>query len=90
MIQLSTLVRSNVESRFTSSLKDLQLMMVILMGVLIPLNTGVMLMILRRFLSLLNGIIKSAEEVFMHFPVSVLIENTYLTSYFNSKAKHGK
>ncbi len=79
-----------MESRFSSSLSDMQILMVILMGVLIPLNTVVMLVISRRFLSLLNGIIKSAEEVFMHFPVSVLVENTYLTSYFNSKAKHGK
>jgi hypothetical protein len=79
-----------VEGRFSNSLRDMQILMVILMGVLIPLNTVVMLVISRKFLSLLNGIIKSAEEVFMHFPVSVLVENTYLTSYFNSKAKHGK
>jgi hypothetical protein len=60
------------------------------MGLFIPLNIVGMLVISRRFLNLLNRIIKSAEEVFMHFPVSVLVENTYLTSYFNSKAKHGK
>lgn len=64
--------------------------MIILIGTLIPLNTAVMLLISRKFLNLLNGMIKSAEEVFMHFPETVLIENTYLTSYFNSKAKQGK
>lgn len=68
----------------------LEVVMVVLMAVLIPLNFALMLVISRRFLNLLNGIIRSAEEVFMHFPVSVLVENTYLTSYFNSKAKHGK
>jgi len=90
VLQLATLVRHNVESSFNSSLKDAKLLMIILISILIPLNTAVMLLISCRFLNLLNRIIKSAEEVFMNFPVSVLIENTYLTSYFNSKAKHGK
>lgn len=79
-----------MEAEFADSLNKLKLLILILMGVLLPLDIAVMLVISKRFLNLLNGIIKSAEEVFMHFPVSVLIENTYLTSYFNSKAKHGK
>lgn len=79
-----------MEKQFGSELSNLQVLFKILIGVFVPVNLMVMLVISRRFLNLLNGIIKSAEEIFMHFPVSVLVENTYLTSYFNSKAKHGK
>jgi hypothetical protein len=68
----------------------LQMLIIILIGILIPFNIVTMLVISRRFLNMLNGIIKSAEEIFMHFPVTVLVENTYLTSYFNSKTKNGK
>lgn len=90
VLLLSGVIREFVERQFGSELSDLQLLFKILIGVFLPVNLVVMLVISRRFLSLLNGIIKSAEEIFMHFPVSVLVENTYLTSYFNSKAKHGK
>lgn len=90
VLLLSSVIREFVERQFGSELSDLQVLFKILIGVFVPVNLLVMLVISRRFLNLLNGIIKSAEEIFMHFPVSVLVENTYLTSYFNSKAKHGK
>lgn len=90
VLLLSGVIRELVERQFGSELGDLQVLFKVLIGVFLPVNLLVMLVISRRFLNLLNGIIKSAEEIFMHFPVSVLVENTYLTSYFNSKAKHGK
>ena len=31
-----------------------------------------------------------SENIFRHFNVSVLVENTYVTSYFNSKIKQNK
>lgn len=34
--------------------------------------------------------VRSAEELYMNFPVQVLVENTYLTSYFTAKIKSGK
>ena len=63
---------------------------IILATVLIPLNALALFLIQRFFLNFLNQIIKNAEAIFMHFPVNILIENTYLTSYFNSKLKQGK
>lgn len=38
----------------------------------------------------MSGILKDAESIHMHFPVQILAENTYLTSYFNDKIKNNK
>lgn len=38
----------------------------------------------------LSKILKNAETIHMHFPVQILAENTYLTSYFNDKIKNSK
>lgn len=52
---------------------SLQLKLIILAAILIPVNVFGVLIIARRFLGLLNSIIKAAEEIFMHFPVTVLV-----------------
>ena len=57
---------------------------------LIPLNLIVLILILRKYLLRVSRLVSEAEELFLEFPVHVLVENTYLTSYFNSKAKNGK
>lgn len=38
----------------------------------------------------MSGILKDAESIHMHFPVQILAQNTYLTSYFNDKIKNNK
>jgi|LakMenEpi03Aug12_release.lakeMendotaPanAssembly.Ray.scaffolds.fasta_scaffold625569_1 hypothetical protein len=43
-----------------------------------------------RLIKLLSRIIKDAESIHMHFPLQILAENTYLTSYFNDKIKNNK
>jgi hypothetical protein len=90
VLSISEVIRNQVSGEFGQYLGKLQLQLTILAAILIPLNFLVIVLISRRFLGLLNGIIKASESIFMHFPVSVLVENTYLTSYFNSKTKHGK
>lgn len=57
----------------------------ILAAILIPLAIAIIFFIEVKFFNLLKTIRKSADEIFMHFHVSVLIENTYLASHFNSK-----
>lgn len=32
-------------------------------------------------------IIKGAEKIYLNFNINILTENTYLTSYFNSKVR---
>ena len=59
-------------------------------GILIPVYILLGIIIEYKLIDLLSGILKNAESVYMHFPVSVLIENTYLTSYFNEKIKQSK
>jgi hypothetical protein len=63
---------------------------VILSALLLPINLAGLILILRKYLLEVNQMVRSAEELFMQFPVQVLVENTYLTSYFNAKTKAGK
>lgn len=90
VLSISDVIRNQVSSEFGQYLSSMKLQLTIFAAILIPLNFLAIIVISRKFLGLLNGIIKASESIFMHFPVSVLIENTYLTSYFNSKTKHGK
>ena len=61
-----------------------------LSAILIPVNLVGLIIIFRKYLLKVNEMVRSAEELFMQFPVQVLVENTYLTSYFNAKVKAGK
>jgi hypothetical protein len=63
---------------------------VLLSATLIPINLLGLVLILRKYLTEVNQMVRSAEELFMQFPVPVLVENTYLTSYFNAKVKADK
>lgn len=65
-------------------------MVVLLSATLIPINLVGLIIILRKYLLKVNYMVRSAEELYMEFPVQVLVENTYLTSYFNAKIKAGK
>jgi hypothetical protein len=90
VLQLVQTVQGQVGSAFASYTGWEWEMGVWLIVVLIPVNVLALGLILRRYLNVVNKMVHTAEELFMHFPVSVLIENTYLTSYFNAKSKNGK
>lgn len=57
---------------------------------MIPLNILIVFYAERKFFLYLSNILTSSEDIYNHFPVNVLSENTYLISYFNSKVKNNK
>ncbi len=75
---------------FTEDEKDLRVMLLICALVLIPINIVLIVYAETRFLRFLNEMLMESEDIFRHFSVAVLVENTYLTSYFNSKIKQNK
>lgn len=89
-MSLSVVLNWQVGASYTSHSQKVQSILLILSIILIPINILVLVILELQFLKLLNHILKSAEHIFMHFHVTVLIENTYLTSYFNSKIKQNK
>jgi len=64
--------------------------LIILAAIFIPLYTIGIIYMEMRLIKLLSRIIKDAESIHMHFPLQILAENTYLTSYFNDKIKNNK
>lgn len=59
-------------------------------GIFLPFYMIVLVIIAYKLIYKLNSIVNNAEHIHMHFPVPVLSENTYLTSYFNEKIKSNK
>ncbi len=65
----------------------------ILVGVgvaLVVLNTFMIALLEWKYICMINSMLKRAELIYSIFPINVLLENTYLTSYFNSKTKNAK
>ena len=89
-LTLSLLEESQVDAIFEEQNKMYWTIIVILSAVLIPVNLIGLVYIVRKYLMGVNRMVRKAEELFMQFPVQVLVENTYLTSYFNAKIKAGK
>lgn len=76
--------------KIEESLGSTERRLIILSGVLIPLYIACMVYVEYWLILKMARILKSAESVHMHFPVQILAENTYLTSYFNDKIKNNK
>ena len=79
-----------IDHEFEQNMSKTQLLLVAMTAVLLPINVMCLLLVTWWYFKLLNRTVKNAEEIFMHFPVNVLLENTYHTNYFNSKTKHSK
>lgn len=90
VLRLAQWVQSSIDAAFTSYTSWEWSIGIWLSVILIPINALALALILGKYLNEVNQMVHRAEEVFMHFPVSVLVENTYLTSYFNAKTKAGK
>ena len=90
MLTMAKSINAKMDGFFTEDEKDLRVMLLICALVLIPINIVLIVYAETRFLRFLNEMLMESEDIFRHFNLGVLVENTYLTSYFNSKIKQNK
>lgn len=90
VIDASDIVNNNVYQQYSNKF-SVNIYYLIAIGIVfIVLNTIVVLAVQHLTFSHFNSVLKETGNIFRHFDLDTLSENTYLTSYFNAKIKDSK
>lgn len=90
MLTMAKSMNAKMDGFFMEDEKDLRVKLLICALVLIRINIVLIVYAETRILRFLNEMLMESEDIFRHFNVAVLVDNNYLTSYFNSKIKQNK